>query len=52
MTRIDDKHLGISYNAEDFLKYINEVVLVESQEKAYFISNKKKIKGKIFSLTF
>ena len=35
--------LGFSYNEEDFLRFVNSVVLKNSKEKAYFInkSNKK-----------
>lgn len=30
---------GLSYDAEDFLKYVNDVVLENSREKAYFLQN-------------
>lgn len=35
-----DKKLAYSYNEETFLKYINTVVLSDSNEKAYFVNTK------------
>lgn len=34
----------LAYDEKDFLKYINEVVLQNTNEKAYFVQNKKQIK--------
>ena len=36
--------LALSYNENDFLKYINEVILKESDEIAFFIAKTKRIK--------
>ena len=36
---------GFSYNEDDFLKYVNNVILKNEREKAYFVSKaRKKIK--------
>ena len=36
--------IALSYDEKDFLKYINEVILQNTNEKAYFVQNKKHIK--------
>lgn len=38
-----NNRFGYSYNEDDFLKYVNSVILRNSNEKAYFLSllNKK-----------
>lgn len=43
--------LGFSYNEEDFLRFINNEILKDSKEKAYFIHNQQKNKKK-FVITF
>lgn len=45
-------NLAISYNEETVLNYINNVVLHDSKEKAYCISNVNTIKGNIYTLNF
>ena len=40
-----DMQVGYSYNEDDFLRYINSVVLKNSNEKAYFALNQS-IKNK------
>lgn len=40
-----DTQVGYSYNEDDFLRYINSVVLKNSNEKAYFALNQS-IKNK------
>ena len=42
-------NLAFSYDADTFLKYINRVILCESNEKAYFI---KSSDSKTYTLTF
>ena len=44
--------LGFSYNEDDFLRYINSVILVNSKEKAYFISTQKRKSKKKFVIVF
>lgn len=44
--------LGFSYNEEDFLRFINSVVLKNSKEKAYFISKPQKKIKKRFVIVF
>ena len=43
---------GLSYNEMDFLKYVNEVILKESDEKAYITKNIRKSKQKVPILKF
>lgn len=33
---------GVSYDEDDFLKYVNNEVLMESREKAYVLSDESK----------
>ena len=37
-------NFGIAYNETDFLRYINDVVLSESKETAYFLPKTKNMK--------
>lgn len=39
ITQNKSGNIGFSYGAKDFLKYINDVILCESNEKAYFVQN-------------
>ena len=39
-------HLGMSYNEEDFLRFINSVILKNSKEKAYYISDQPRPNSK------
>ena len=39
ITQDKNGNLGFSYDADTFLKYINEVILANSGEKAYFAKN-------------
>lgn len=32
--------LALRYNRNDFLRYVNEVILANSEEKAYFVNDK------------
>ena len=43
---------GLSYNESDFLKYVNEVMLKESSEKAYITKSAEKNKEKLPVLKF
>lgn len=45
-------NVGVSYNQEDFLDYLNNVVLSNSREKAYMIPKFNKKKGDFFKLEF
>ena len=51
---IQDKNgnLSVSYNEDSVVKYINNVILCDSKEKAYYISNMHKINGRIYTLEF
>ena len=45
--------LGVNYDEQDFIRYINEVILIESREKAYIVQEDKKIiKRKMMRLKF
>lgn len=46
------KQLGFSYNEEDFLKYVNSVILENVNEKAYFVDYPKNIRGKKYKIIF
>ena len=46
------KRFGWSYSKELFLRYINEVVLSESREKAYFIDYQRNYKKKLPKIVF
>ncbi len=37
-----DHKQGLSYDEEDFLRYVNNILLEECSEKAYFVSKRKK----------
>lgn len=45
-------HAACSYNSSAFLEYINQVILLSSKEKAYFIPPAQRIRGKIYVLEF
>lgn len=45
-------NLVFSYNEEDFVKYINDTILQNYNEKAYCIKNSNTVKGDIFILKF
>ena len=47
-----DMQMGYSYNEDDFLRYINNVVLKNSHEKAYFIFNKSPKNKNTFVIVF
>lgn len=46
------KNLGLRYDENDFLRYINEVILLNSNEKAYLVSGEPKNKKKAPVLKF
>ncbi len=43
---------GISYSSDDFLRYVNEELLCETSEKAYYIQENKNDKTRIPALFF
>lgn len=43
---------GISYSSDDFLRYVNEELLGETNEKAYYIQETKNNKTRIPTLFF
>ena len=47
-----DTQVGYSYNEDDFLRYINNVVLKNSNEKAYFVFNQFSTNKNIFVIVF
>lgn len=40
------KFCALCYNGEDFLRYLNEVILADSDKKAHFIHMDEKVKNK------
>ncbi|MBE5922657.1 MAG: hypothetical protein E7269_07890 [Lachnospiraceae bacterium] len=52
LTEDNAGRVAVKYNEKDFLKYINEQILIDSREKAYIISGTNKTKGKMFTLLF
>ena len=43
---------GISYSSDDFLRYVNDELLYETSEKAYYIKEAKNTKTRIPTLFF
>lgn len=36
-----DDEFGVEYDSDDFLRYLNEMVLAKSNEKAHYVTDKK-----------
>ena len=43
---------GISYSSDDFLRYVNDEILYETNEKAYYINEVKNTEKRIPTLFF
>ena len=52
IVKTPDKHLGFSYDEEDFLRYVNSEILKNSKEKAYFIPKPQKNGGRRLVINF
>lgn len=52
IVELSKKQIGYSYNERNFVKYVNDVILKDSKEKAYFVSPSEKNRCKCAELTF